>query len=195
MVLTPGVAKWGTRLTRAIAMMTEDEAQDAWMSAGGNDRDEMAWGMFSYLDIPPAFCGSGTGGFTWFPTRDELLDFLQTVVPASTRMDDEDKEKALEAFKAKLAAAPEDLEGFRSVVNDELGGHIQVDWMGTLEDLRTGDHPYAIYLRARFHTDHDEDFDKPFDRKGPVRILRKYGTAIESDEKEDFDEFISVWGA
>ena len=73
-------------------MMSEEEADNAFAAAADHSPKSTSWGFFSYLDVPPAFCGSGVGGFSWFASKEEMLDFLEEAYPCSTRKDDEDKE-------------------------------------------------------------------------------------------------------
>ena len=64
------------------AMMSEEEALDAWSEANDFSPEAPHWGFFA-MDANPI----GVGGFTWFPTRDEMLQFFWEIIPPAMAND------------------------------------------------------------------------------------------------------------
>lgn len=176
-------------------MMSEEEAENAFSAAADHSPKSSSWGFFSYLDVPPVFCGSGFGGFSWFATKDEMLDFLEEAYPCSTRMDDEDKETVCGKVREKLMLTSGDPVAVVDLLNAELAGHLNMEWVGTLKDLQTGNHRYAIYLRARFRTDNMDNFDGDIRQESPLEMLEQHGAPLETTERSDFMDYIADWGA
>ena len=175
-------------------MLTEEQADNAWSTASCHTPKSASWGFFSYLDVPPAFCGSGAGGFLWFPSQEKMHAFLATAYPCSTRLNDETKQAVCDQAREKILLAPEDSAGLMKLLNEELAGHLQLEWVGTLKDLRSGDHRYAVYLRARFRTDNQEDFSGEILLESPLELLEQYGQPLKAGERADFMDFIAEWG-
>jgi len=175
-------------------MMSEEEADNAFAIASEHSPKSSSWGFFSYLDVPPAFCGSGMGGFSWFATKEEMLDFLEEAYPCSTRKDDEDKEAVCALVKEKRMLTSDDHMAVMELLNEELGGHLQMEWVGTLKDLHTGNHRYALYLRARFRTDDLEDCSDDVRLESPLEILERHGQPLKAGERSDFMDYIAEWG-
>ncbi len=52
-----------------------DAAREALEQAALRDPMECRWGYFHYCDGPPA-AGGGVGCFAWFPSREDMLEFI-----------------------------------------------------------------------------------------------------------------------
>ena len=176
-------------------MMSEEEAESAFAAAADHNPKSSSWGFFSYSDVSPAFCGSGTGGFSWFATKKALLDFVEEAYPCSTRMDDEEKEAVCALVREKRILTSDDHLSVMELLNKELAGHLQMEWVGSLKDLQTGKHRYALYLRACFHTNDLEDFSEVIRLESPLELLELHGQPLKAGEKSDFMDFICDWGA
>ena len=50
-------------------MMVDQEAENAFSKAAEYSLKANSWGLFSYSDVPSAFCGSGRGAFPGLATR------------------------------------------------------------------------------------------------------------------------------
>ena len=175
-------------------MMSEEEAENAFAAAADHSPKSSSWGFFSYLDVPPAFCGSGMGGFSWFASKEAQLDFMEEAYPCSTRMDDEAKEAVCALVKEKRMLTTDDHLAVMELLNEELAGHIQMEWVGTLNDLQTGNHRYALYLRARFRTDDLEDCSDDVRLESPLELLERHGQSLKIGEKAEFIDYIAGWG-
>ncbi len=175
-------------------MMSEEEADNAFAAAADHSPKSTSWGFFSYLDVPPAFCGSGVGGFSWFASKEELLDFLEEAYPCSTRMDDEDKEAVCGQVREKRLLTSDDAMAVMELLNKELAGHLHMEWVGSLNDLHAGTHRYAVYLRARFRTDSMDDFDGDIRQESPLELLEEHGHPLKAGERSDFMDYIAEWG-
>ncbi len=160
-----------------------ERAEASWQEvSSGAPPDDAEWGFFSYGDAPPAI-GGGVGMFTWFPDRNSMLEFIEHTLPyfppgqSNLDFDEIAENTAVVVEKIRLGAIS-DLDGIKEL-NEVLVTCSQLNWIGTVTDLLTGNHPYAIEVRAAFRDDDDEDAD---------------GGPIDEDEKEDFFEFLESWG-
>ncbi len=185
-------------------MLTEQQADDQWARATSFPAKPASWGIFSYLDIAPGLCGAGMGGFTWFDSAEELFDFLVHVVPASTRMQHDKKQAAASAIQTAIETQrPIDafaLDAIREFANGQLANHLQINWIGSYQDLLHGDDRYALFVRARFHEARDEDGEEDaaeaeyLERDSPLDLLRAKGQPISSEQEEEFCDFLAEFG-
>jgi hypothetical protein len=162
-----------------------DDAQNISNEATSGNPGDLTWGFFSYGDAPPAI-GGGLGMFTWFEDRETLLSFIADVLPyfppgpsGSDFRGIEDKTR--EIIEEMRSGTISDLEGTERL-NGVLKRFSQIEWIGTVDDLLSGSHPYAIEVRAAFRYD-EENPDDPDN-----------GSAITEEEREDFFEMLDTWG-
>ena len=159
-------------------------ATDEAMSiASSRDPLKFTWGVFAWADGPPA-CGGGVGAFLWFAEREELLAFITDLAPAGFMTFDDEAEwlelrERLRRTASSLEAKPEDA---IANLNGELSSLLQIDWVGRLEQLLSGDSPYAMTVRAGFRSDWD---DKP---------EQVNTSAITDKEMQEFLEYLSEYG-
>jgi hypothetical protein len=160
-----------------------ERAEASWQEvSNGPPADDCEWGFFSYGDAPPAI-GGGAGMFTWFPDRNSMLDFIASTLPyfppGRSTLDPEDisENTAVVVEKLRLGTIS-DIDGIKEL-NEALVTCSQLNWIGTVEDLLSGNHPYAIQVREAFREDDEEESE---------------GVPISEDEKEDFYEFLEAWG-
>lgn len=120
------------------------------------------YGLFSYLDIPPAMCGSGVGGFLWFSDREGMLayvkDYLSWDPTRVSRPEPIDVERARAAHGVLAAEARPDDAATLEAVNRALAGLHQITWWGPFRELLGGDGEYVRQLRTDFRVcDADEE--------------------------------------
>ena len=160
-----------------------ERAEASWQEvSSGAPPDDCEWGFFSYGDAPPAI-GGGVGMFTWFPDRNSMLEFIEHTLPynppGQSDLDSDEIAENTSAVVEKLRLGTiNDLDGIKEL-NAVLATCSQFDWIGTVSDLLSGNHPYAVHVRQAFRDDDEEDSE---------------GEAVEEDEKEEFFEFLESWG-
>jgi hypothetical protein len=160
-----------------------EQAEAIWQEvSNGPPSDDSEWGFFSYGDAPPAI-GGGNGMFTWFPDRNTMLDFIANTLPyfppGQSDLDPDEIAGNTATVVEKLRLGTiSDLDGIKKL-NEVLVTCSQLNWMGTVEDLLSGNHRYAIQVREAFREDDEEESE---------------GVPISEDEKEDFYEFLEAWG-
>jgi hypothetical protein len=160
-----------------------EQAEASWQEvSSGPPPDDAGWGFFSYGDAPPAI-GGGIGMFTWFPDRNKMLDFIANTLPyyppGQCDLDPDEIAASTATVVEQLRLATiNDLDGVKKL-NEVLASCSQLTWMGTVEDLLAGSHPYAVEVRRAFREDAEEEIED-----GPIT----------KDEKEDFFEFLESWG-
>lgn len=160
-----------------------ERAEASWQEVNsGAPPDDAEWGFFSYGDAPAAI-GGGVGMFTWFPDRDSMLEFIAETLPycppGQSNLDaDEIAENTAAVVEKIRLGAVSDEEG-RQHLNKVLETCSQLEWIGTVTDLLSADHPYVARVRKTFRDDEDEAAD---------------AGEINEDEKEEFFEFLETWG-
>lgn len=160
-----------------------ERAEASWQEvSSGAPPDDCEWGFFSYGDAPPAI-GGGVGMFSWFPDRTSILEFIEHTLPyfppGQSNLDpDEIAENTAAVVERLRLGTISDLDGIKEL-NEALVTCSHLNWMGTVTDLLTGNHPYAIEVRAAFREDDEKETG---------------GGPIGKDETEDFFEFLESWG-
>ena len=106
---------------------------------------EFPFGCF-IADAP----GYGGGqGFSWFPEADDLLAYLRKGI--ATLYETDDDPTLLAASLASVMAGCEQLaELDLARLNDALTGLCEVRWVGSLDDLYVGEHPFARVVQWDF---------------------------------------------
>jgi hypothetical protein len=157
-----------------------ERAEASWGEvSSGAPPDDHAWGFFSYGDAPAAI-GGGVGMFTWFADRASMLSFIEETLPyhppgrADQDPDEIASETAVVVEKMRIGTFA-DHEGIQHL-NKVLKTCSQLKWIGTVTDLLSDDHTYALEVRSAFRSDEDD--------RGP----------ISEDEKDDFFDFLDTWG-
>lgn len=160
-----------------------EQAEVGWQEvSSGAPPDDCEWGFFSYGDAPPAI-GGGVGMFTWFPDRNAMFDFIANTLPyhppGQSNLDPDEIAENTAAVVDKLRLGTmNDPDGIKEL-NEVLVTCSQLTWMGTVEDLLTGNHPYAAKVRQAFRNGDEDEVE---------------GEPVAEDEKEDFFEFLEAWG-
>lgn len=138
------------------------------------------WGFCAYGDAPPAI-GGGMQWFYWFDDKPAMFDFLKScalfINPPRNDLDLPQLSSSLRSTIEKEIGG--DLGSLRHELNSLLDGCSQFTWMGSFEELRSGDHPEVIVVRNNFHSSRDRLED---------------GSAIPDDELTEFTEFLNSYG-
>jgi hypothetical protein len=160
-----------------------ERAEASWQEvSSGAPPDDAEWGFFSYGDAPAAI-GGGVGMFTWFPDRASMLEFIEETLPyyppGQSNLDADEIAENASAVVEKLRLGTLTDEDGRQHLNKVLETCSQLNWIGTVENLLSGNHPYVVQVREAFREDDEEESE---------------GVPISEDEKEDFYEFLETWG-
>lgn len=160
-----------------------ERADEAISIASSRNPQQFTWGVFAWADGPPA-CGGGIGAFLWFKDLAELLAFLTDLAPAGFKTFDEEAEwlELRERLQSIVSCLEENQARAITDLNTELTSLLQIDWVGSLEQLLRGDSLFAIKVRAGFRSDCK---DKP----EPVNM-----NAISQEEFQGFLEYLSEYG-
>ena len=160
-----------------------ERANEAMSIASSRDPQQFPWGVFTWADGPPA-CGGGIGAFLWFAELEELLAFITDLAPAGFMTFDDKPEwlELRERLRRTASSLEANQEGVIADLNAELTSLLQIDWVGRLERLVSGDSLFAIKVRARFRNDWE---DKP----EPLNTI-----AISQEELQEFLEYLSEYG-
>lgn len=145
----------------------------------GYELQESSWGFYAYNDAPPIFCGSGLGGFAWFDTQDEVLDFIESAIPftAPTTYDLAELVADVRAVIQPYRHGTIDLALTVHMLNALLNRHTRFKWIGTYQGLEAGACSFSSEFLARF-----------WENQG-VRP-RKIPETMSADQKAEFRKFI-----
>lgn len=165
-----------------------EAAQQAYMSANGREPQDTDWGLLTTDD------GGGSPApshrlFAWFETREQLLDFIasELILSASEPPEQDEAEPAIAEAAALVSKVRAGAIGHAELVDalaDRVASSQVLNWVGTFEELCTGDGAEVRRVRSEYwwsrEDDHDEDGPQP---------------PIEEDDREDFVEFLQTYGA
>ncbi len=159
-------------------------ANDRWDDEKLTKPTSTSWGFFSYGDASPAI-GGGMGGFAWFSSRSAMLEFISSVLPFSppgpSSRDHLAVAAEVGAVAKQLKSNEVEQEVARKKLNRILKSFSQIEWLGTFQDLRGGQSPYARKLITGFRRENDIKISTK-----PVEVSRS--------ELADFKEYISMYG-
>ena len=114
-----------------------------------------------------------------------MLSFIEETLPyyppGQSKLDPDEIASETAAVVEKLRIGTLTDHDVLPHLNKVLETCSQLDWIGTVTDLLTGDHPYAVHVRQAFRSDDEGEEDAE-------------GGPIEEDEKEEFFEFLESWG-
>ena len=160
-----------------------DRANEAMSTSSSRDPVAFNWGLFAWGDAPGA-CGGGAGAFQWFDELSEVLSFVTDLSPAAFATFDAEVEwlelrdelrQIANGFEADSAATI-------SAFNDNLKSLLQIEWIGSIQDLMSGSGCFPCQVRARFRDDWDEeaspesmDVASPSEQESFLAFLSEYG--------------------
>jgi len=125
---------------------TQESRQEILNEANGRDPREFRWGYFGR----DPFVLSGVGVFTWYASREDLLEALVEAEPSiHFEMDMPEfasAREALDAVRQAIAGRSDLPEEAREKANEILKGEAHIEWWGRLDDLvvRHGEFPREI---------------------------------------------------
>jgi hypothetical protein len=131
-----------------------DQAVEAYQNEKYHLVDENKIGMFSATDY------SGTGEFCWFDNLGALVDFfLNTWLPSLTRERDETYYTFMDHTRALLDLTVQTPEQIMGIANDNPLDDTQIKWIGTIDDLMTGESSFAMQVRDHFACNEGKSLD------------------------------------
>ncbi len=149
-----------------------------------NDPRRHPWGVCLRPDAPPA-CGGG-GHFLWQPNLSQTLALVSDHSSALFMTFGEDEREWL-AFRDRLRAIAADFTNQPSrclaALNRELAGLLQVEWIGTYQELRSGGDPFCQRIRTSFLADAGALLSERSTRK------------ISASEEQAFCAWLAEYGA
>ena len=160
-----------------------DLANEAMSSSNSRNPVDFNWGLFAWGDAPAA-CGGGVGAFQWFRELSAVLSFVTDLSPAGfATFDDEGEWLELRDRLRQIANAFEtESAATISAFNENLKSLLQIEWIGSFEDLLSGHGSFPRKIRAHFRDDWD-------DETSPESM-----GVITNSERESFLEFLSEYG-
>ncbi|CAN5314560.1 hypothetical protein BH10CYA1_BH10CYA1_54520 [soil metagenome] len=109
-----------------------------------------SWGFFAYDDAPGVI-GGGSGNFSWFDSKQDLVSFLTKFPLLTHSSGSSDSERFVLAKNFVGSVTPED---FDQNAVDELNkinlGVEQIQWFGQFDDLLSGETEFAETIRKFF---------------------------------------------
>jgi hypothetical protein len=149
-----------------------------------NDPRKHPFGLYFWGDAPPA-CGGGSGCFQWFESVDAALAYISDFSPALYKtFDDEQEWLSLNQTLREIAKEfTADQQATIDAFNIELKGLLQIDWIGSFEDLKSKNSESCSKIRQWFWDEKDEEL--PFngdrhvsdtDADAFILFLENYGT-------------------
>ena len=131
--------------------MTEEEAIEISSATCERDPRKAPYGILN----GGSFVLDSVRVFMWFETTEELADHLANVLPASFQAD-EDSQAEFSVRVAPLLAGLEDPANWPAIVtayNAEIREYAVIDWLGTFDELLSGDSELAVGLREEINED------------------------------------------
>lgn len=167
-------------------MATMEELQEKAMKANERDPRNFGYGCF----FGGSFVLDDVRVFTWHKDLEGLVEFLGTLAPAVYQVEEDDLTK----YQAEVAPILESLrtkgihDDVLEPINKSCASFMCIDWMGTFDELKSGDSEFAHGLRETFHEYNDEEDETDGDdAPSPTR-------PIEPDELDEFVEFVHTYG-
>lgn len=162
--------------------LREQAAREAGNKANARTPKKSDRGLFAYGDASPGL-DCGMGAFLWFTSEKALVRFLRDHItffsPGPSGRDRPKTAKRVEATVDRFRAAGKPAKAMKRHLNPMLKGHVQIEWIGTLDDLLDGNTPYTRTLRRTFRGEKTREAAKP----------------ITPREQKDFIAFLSTYGA
>lgn len=160
-----------------------DLANEAIATSSSRDPLIFNWGLFAWGDAPPA-CGGGVGAFQWFGELSAVLSYVTDLSPAGFATFDEESEwlQLRDQLRQIATGFEADFVGTISAFNDNLKSLLQIEWIGSVEDLLAGQGSFPHLIRARFRGNYDDDAH-------PTGV-----DAISVSERDQFLVFLSEYG-
>jgi len=141
-------------------------------------------GFFSRSDACGAI-GGGMGIFFWFKNYNELYQFLAdyfvVLAPGPADQDHKKVFNDVAGIIKDLAAQKIQKEDAIAKINKTARNFSQLEWIGFLEDLETGNSPFAVALRKSFIEDRKDEKDSE------KRVILR-------SDRDEFIEYLGTFG-
>lgn len=142
---------------------------------------EDTWGFHGYADAP-ANSGGGAGGFLWFDTREQMLEFIRLYLPfwngGPVHSNAGSISSRVDTVVRRINGAALG-EAYKSQLNQTLKGYTQIGWWGQFKDLLNGEGAFPGEVRSWFRSN----------------AAVKPGTVpISASEKRRFAELLQEYG-
>lgn len=155
------------------AVPTDLELEQAFEKSFEREPTSYSWGFFAYDDAPVA-TGGGAGNFSWFDSKDELVEFLKKFPLLAHSSGSADNELFEKARSCVEKVKPENFEQHNvDELNKIIVGVEQIQWFGQFNDLLSSETEFAAGLRKFF--------------AGSTNKLPK-------SQIPEFSEFLRNWG-
>ena len=160
-----------------------DRANEAMSTSSSRDPIAFNWGLFACGDAPAA-CGGGAGAFQWFRELSAVLSFITDLSPAGFATFDEEAEwlELRDQLRQIATGFEADSTATISAFNDNLKSMLQIEWIGSFDDLLSGHGSFPRQIRARFRDDWDDE------------LPPESTDVISASERESFLAFLSEYG-
>ena len=139
-------------------------------------------GLYAYSDASGA-AGGGTGCFLWFPSFQELYQFLADYfvvwLPGPVCVDHGLVFHKVGKIVQELASGSKTKNEAMQLINQAAKGFSQIEWMGDMESLCAGDETFAKTIRGQFYDANESE---------------KGGRIIQKDDRQRFIEFLKQYG-
>jgi hypothetical protein len=129
------------------------EAEDVAQRAFSHMPTEETWGIESYGDAPGGI-GGGVGGFLWFDTLAELLDFTGRLLPffnpGSGPLEPFEVARHASTIIEQVQKGMLSMDEGMAQLNTALKNYSQIRWWGQFKELLHGDRVFEKELRSIF---------------------------------------------
>jgi len=126
------------------------ELEQAFEKSFEREPTSYSWGFFAYDDAPGGI-GGGSGNFSWFDSKQELVSFLGKYPLLAHSSHTLDTEQFSEAKNFLRSFTPETFDQ-KAVdqLNKMISGVEQIQWFGQLNDLLSGEAEFEKGMRKFF---------------------------------------------
>ena len=125
---------------------------------------------------------NGTGGFSWFANREEMLDAIGTHL-AYFSGDDVDVAERVASVVNSVRTDQSNLELVRTGINEALGQSAEIEWWGTFDSLLAGSSDFERTTRSWFR-----------DRDRLSNATMNDGNPISREEVQTFRDAVREYG-
>lgn len=113
-----------------------------------DERSPLEFPFGCFIGDAPGY--GGAQGFSWFPAATDVLAYLRNGI-ASLYETHDDAPLLAASLASAMAGCKRLAELDLACLNDALKGLCEVRWVGNLDDLYAGAHPFAREIQWEFH--------------------------------------------
>ena len=119
-----------------------------------DERSPLEFPFGCFIADAPGY--GGAQGFSWFPEANDVLAYLRNGI-ATLYATDDDATLLAASLASAMAGSERLAELDLARLNDALKGLCEVRWVGNLDDLYVGNHPFAREIQREFRENNYED--------------------------------------